>query len=1517
MTNGTKGDENNMKSRKVILPLIICLSLILSTFNPVFAKSLEDYDIETLNAESMQEDYGLSLMAEASGVDETLPTWSTNPTWEPINSDLNNESRYTVLMKILESTGSGDRYVRLNTDISVSGDYGYGIAVKGKKVLDLNGHKLSIKLGKGEGYSGRQTAISISSGATLMIIDSKGGGKIFGDTWICDPVDMGYNRAATDLIYNKGTLIIHMPNGEIETGRSKKQWVTAAAEDGEYPDIAYARYSGYIRGQANGTAIIGTKNSKTVLVSGRVIGRGFYKFGTDAWNHDTPSEKCAAIETKGKFIMYGGEILGSGGAGALRAYGGKNNTIVYSGKFRVKSLDKMAIAAYKAYTPRPNFTKECGYGYPISGERNFAIGSEIIVGDHETTVRPKSETKTTSDTVRLTHSYGTSIIDLEKQSMWVVYAYYTPYFLQSGRNYLGYSENPTGYDYNVPTFWKATAKFTVLNHIGKEIGYYNESSWQRDDDDKSIFRCDVLACKDKKGNPIAWENRLTYTLRCTITETWGGDPEQTRTVYQDLNFRFWDSETQQTAKNLTFDFIPTKTATGEPTNYIIALNDSYVNAVKDSRVSEMTVNYRYYEPKKNNKGEITGFEKKPEETLVYSESILDNDGTNYFPSKKVVLKPKTAGPIEVSIDLFTASGVKIETKTYKIFAMPALTARFLSNEEYAVPSDGYTMTPQFSTWKVSMNSGIADFGKMTAYSISPSAVMWQYYDGETKKFVDISSSDTRFVFADNGNVLETNRTGEYRASYTFEGARYYSPRTIFMNGTNFSNTRAPYISGPATTEYGDKATLTVKLNDNADWPAVSEYTLICRGQPSGARISNSSVSNTTGKFTIDELFFNKAVTKENFVPGEYTFEAKVRHADGVATSRRFVLTYEKTNIDYVFLVNGEQAEFNDATGESRYTLPTDCNGTFNVENGLYPRDSTKLKYPEKDYTYSIKNLTPETITFADGTATVLSPGDAKLNLEISKKSDGSVVQTVPLTVTIPIIGFEVSQPDYNAYLGQKWEDVRADVKSVWGPGERKVTTGTDKYLTVSTKSLNGAGLYDTVDYNGKADITWTAKPNTGYRFAMKILESGYNTNGKKEYTMCADVYSIQTNDFTDTVKTAREHNIYGANSSKDFYYYTEGEPDGDDTRNPTNAKIYLTSKNAHMKDPNVQYIDVVSITTSNPAVGDLRYEGTDPDKYYNEFMNVEIGTLSGVLNTDGNPIITAQTHVSKLDTVTGSGKPYDNAEDEPMGDYWQITNIVNGVANKPTQRYETGMDDFYLISDSKEYLQDCLKKITAYLSTLHLTLNDKTEIVSISKGIRFLGFHTYITEDGKIIRRLTGENKRAIKKRLRKYYKLVVCGKMTRKEFNEKYQSWRNHASHGNCIKLLCDMDDYVAAMFGEDKMEKRIIIAGSRSFNDYSYFENWLAVYLKQFKDKQIKIISGGATGADKFAERYAKEHNIPLRLFYAKWEKYGKGAGYIRNSDMLEYAVKSDDNCLISVSLQGPFLALCVNGSGKKSRK
>lgn len=128
--------------------------------------------------------------------------------------------------------------------------------------------------------------------------------------------------------------------------------------------------------------------------------------------------------------------------------------------------------------------------------------------------------------------------------------------------------------------------------------------------------------------------------------------------------------------------------------------------------------------------------------------------------------------------------------------------------------------------------------------------------------------------------------------------------------------------------------------------------------------------------------------------------------------------------------------------------------------------------------------------------------------------------------------------------------------------------------------------------------------------------------------------------------------------------------------------------------------------------------------------------------------------------------------------------------------YGRYMDDFYLLAESKEHLKECLARIIEYLSELHLTLNSKTEIVPMRKGIRFLGFHTYLTEDGKVIRKLTGDNKRQIKKRLRTNAKLVQSGKMTREKFDEKYQSWKNHASHGNCYKLITEMDKFVETLF-------------------------------------------------------------------------------------------------------------------------
>ena len=82
---------------------------------------------------------------------------------------------------------------------------------------------------------------------------------------------------------------------------------------------------------------------------------------------------------------------------------------------------------------------------------------------------------------------------------------------------------------------------------------------------------------------------------------------------------------------------------------------------------------------------------------------------------------------------------------------------------------------------------------------------------------------------------------------------------------------------------------------------------------------------------------------------------------------------------------------------------------------------------------------------------------------------------------------------------------------------------------------------------------------------------------------------------------------------------------------------------------------------------------------------------------------------------------------------------VNKLGLKFYGRY---MDDFFMIHRDKEYLKKCLAAITDEVEGLGLKLNGKTQIVPFKKGISFLGFHHYVTPDGKYIRKLKGENKR-------------------------------------------------------------------------------------------------------------------------------------------------------------------------------
>ena len=133
--------------------------------------------------------------------------------------------------------------------------------------------------------------------------------------------------------------------------------------------------------------------------------------------------------------------------------------------------------------------------------------------------------------------------------------------------------------------------------------------------------------------------------------------------------------------------------------------------------------------------------------------------------------------------------------------------------------------------------------------------------------------------------------------------------------------------------------------------------------------------------------------------------------------------------------------------------------------------------------------------------------------------------------------------------------------------------------------------------------------------------------------------------------------------------------------------------------------------------------------------------------------------------------------------------------------YGRYMDDFYLIHEDKEFLKKCLNEIRAYVGKLGLELNEKTQISPLRNGIDFLGFHTYLTDSGKVIRKLRRQSKTGICRRLKKFKGLHEQGRLPMNRIECSYRSWRGHAERGNCYHLIKKTDKLYNELFKkEDK---------------------------------------------------------------------------------------------------------------------
>lgn len=83
---------------------------------------------------------------------------------------------------------------------------------------------------------------------------------------------------------------------------------------------------------------------------------------------------------------------------------------------------------------------------------------------------------------------------------------------------------------------------------------------------------------------------------------------------------------------------------------------------------------------------------------------------------------------------------------------------------------------------------------------------------------------------------------------------------------------------------------------------------------------------------------------------------------------------------------------------------------------------------------------------------------------------------------------------------------------------------------------------------------------------------------------------------------------------------------------------------------------------------------------------------------------------------------------------------------------------------------------------------------------------------------------------------------------------------------------------------DHKLLIAGSRTFNNYDYMCGFLDEHAKFLYPETISVvISGMAKGADTLGAKWATENGILVDRHSALWGTHGRSAGFVRNAEMV----------------------------------
>ena len=170
-----------------------------------------------------------------------------------------------------------------------------------------------------------------------------------------------------------------------------------------------------------------------------------------------------------------------------------------------------------------------------------------------------------------------------------------------------------------------------------------------------------------------------------------------------------------------------------------------------------------------------------------------------------------------------------------------------------------------------------------------------------------------------------------------------------------------------------------------------------------------------------------------------------------------------------------------------------------------------------------------------------------------------------------------------------------------------------------------------------------------------------------------------------------------------------------------------------------------------------------------------------------------------IDSTDQVGLPLGNQSSQWFANFYlsKFDHFVKEVLH--VKYYIRYMDDWIALVETKQEAKQILGRMKDFLlSELKLTTNKKTQILPLKNGVDFLGFHMYVTDTGKVIRKIRRDSKKAMKRKLKAFKIKYEKQELSKEDIERSYDSWKGHARHGNCFGLIREMDVLYKDIFKE-----------------------------------------------------------------------------------------------------------------------